>query len=119
MDIACLHTACGNLIGRLFWAIQDRPTMSAANATAKLERALHSAIRTYMLLKHGNTSDPHQRLEIQGAAQAVVPPQGPSMLRTQPPYIHRSSIIHPKLNPPTSAPKGSSEINLDQGFRFF
>ena len=31
-----------------------------------------------MLLKHGNTSDPHQRLEIQGAAQAVFPPQGPS-----------------------------------------
>ena len=46
---------------------------AAANAVAKLERALHSAIRTYMLLKHGNTQVIRiERLEIQGGAQAVV-----------------------------------------------
>jgi hypothetical protein len=75
VDIACLHAACGNLVGRLFRAIGDRPTMVAANATAKLERALHSAIRTYMLLKHGNTQIIRiEKLEVQQGAQAVVGP---------------------------------------------
>ena len=73
VEVACLQAACGNLLARLLWAHQDRPMTAAANAVAKLERALHSAIRTYMLLKHGNTQVIRiERLEIQGGAQAVV-----------------------------------------------
>jgi hypothetical protein len=73
VEIACLHAACGNLLGRLTWTMQERPTMAAANATAKHERALHSAIKTYLRLKHGNTQVIRiERIEIQGGAQAVV-----------------------------------------------
>ena len=47
--------------------------MAAANATAKVERALHSAIGALYRLKHGNTQVIRiERLEIQGGAQAVV-----------------------------------------------
>jgi hypothetical protein len=73
VEIACLHAACGIRLGRLTWTMQERPTMAAANATAKLERALHSAIKTYLRLKHGNTQVIRiERIEIQGGAQAVV-----------------------------------------------
>ena len=73
VQIACLHAASGNLLSRLAWATQDRPTMSAANATAKIERALHSAINTFYRVKHGNTQVIRiERLEIQSGAQAVV-----------------------------------------------
>ena len=73
VQIACLHAASGNLLSRLAWATQDRPTMSAANATAKIERALHSAINIFYRVKHGNTQVIRiERLEIQSGAQAVV-----------------------------------------------
>jgi hypothetical protein len=73
VDIACLHAASANLLHRLADACGDRPTMAAANATAKVERALHSAIATLSRLKHGNTQVIRiERLEIQGGAQAVV-----------------------------------------------
>jgi len=73
VDIACLHAACGNLLGRLARSSQDRPTLAAANATAKLERALHSAITTFFRLKHGNTQVIRvEKLEVQSGGQALV-----------------------------------------------
>ena len=73
VEIACLQAVCGTLLARLIWTHQDRSLTVAANAIARLERALHSAIRTYKLLKHGNTQVIRiERLEIRGAAQAVV-----------------------------------------------
>jgi hypothetical protein len=75
VEIACLHAACGYLLGRLTWSMQERPTIAAANATAKLERALHSAIKTYSRLKHGNTQIIRiEKIEIQQGAQALVGP---------------------------------------------
>ena len=73
VEIACLQAVCGTLLARLIWTHQDRSLTVAANAIARLERALHSAIRTYMLFKHGNTQVIRiERLEIRGAAQAVL-----------------------------------------------
>ena len=73
VDIACLYAACGNLLGRLADACLERPTMAAANAIAKLERALHSAIKTYYRIKHGNMQVIRiERLEVQAGAQALV-----------------------------------------------
>jgi hypothetical protein len=75
VEIACLHAACGYLLGRLTWSMQERPTIAAANATAKLERALHSAIKAYFRLKHGNTQVIRiEKIEIQQGAQALVGP---------------------------------------------
>src|SRR5262245_42039943 len=73
VDVACLHAVCGNLLGRLAWAPTDRPLVFAANATAKLERTLHSAIRTFFRLKHGNTQVIRvEKLEVQPGGQAMV-----------------------------------------------
>jgi hypothetical protein len=73
VDIACLHAASANLLHRLADACGDRPTMAAANATAKVQRALHSAIGTLYRLKYGNRQVIRiERLEIQGGGQAVV-----------------------------------------------
>jgi hypothetical protein len=45
--------------------MQERSVMPAANAAAKLERALHSAVKAYPRLKHGNTQVIRiERLEI-------------------------------------------------------
>ncbi|HEX5931429.1 MAG TPA: hypothetical protein VFY74_06735 [Methyloceanibacter sp.] len=75
VEIACLHAACGTLLGRLADACLDRPTIAAANAVAKLERALHSAINTFYRVKHGNTQVIRiERIEIQSGAQAVLGP---------------------------------------------
>ena len=75
MEIACLHAACGTLLGRLADACLDRPTIAAANAVAKLKRALHSAINTFYRVKHGNTQVIRiERIEIQSGAQAVLGP---------------------------------------------
>jgi hypothetical protein len=73
VDVACLHAVCGNLLGRLAWSATDRPLVFAANATAKLERALHSAIKTFFRLKHGNIQVIRvEKLEVQPGGQALV-----------------------------------------------
>jgi hypothetical protein len=73
IEIACLHAACGNLLGRLAHSSQERPTLAVANATAKLERALHSAITTFFRLKYGNTQIIRvEKLEVQPGGQALV-----------------------------------------------
>jgi hypothetical protein len=75
VEVACLQAVCGNLLARLIWARQDRPVTAAANALAKMERALHSAIRTFQRVKEGNTQVIRiEKIEIQQGAQAVVGP---------------------------------------------
>jgi hypothetical protein len=73
VEIACLHAACGSLLGRLTCSSQERPILAATNATAKLERALYLAISTFLRLKHGNTQVIRvEKLEVQPGGQALV-----------------------------------------------
>ncbi len=73
IDIACLHAAVTNVLSRLGSHSMERRTAIAANAAAKLERALHSALKSYDLLKQGHRQVIRiERLEIQPGAQAVV-----------------------------------------------
>ena len=75
VEIACLQAVCGTLLARLVWTNQDRSLTVAANAIARIERALHSAIRTLQRLKEGNMQVIRiEKIEIQQGAQALVGP---------------------------------------------
>lgn len=54
VDAACLHAAAGNVLARMALSSMESRTAVASNATAKLQRAFHSAIHTFERLKHGN-----------------------------------------------------------------
>jgi hypothetical protein len=73
VDIACLHAASANMLGRLAKHSVPSNAASTAGAVAKLERAFHSSVALYHRLKHGHRQVIRiERLEIQSGAQAVV-----------------------------------------------
>ena len=73
VDIACLHAASSNVLSRLASHCTESRTTVAANAATKLERAFHSAIKTFHLVKHGHKQEIHvHRMEMQPGSQTVV-----------------------------------------------
>ncbi len=53
VDVAVLHAAATAMIARVTEHITDAKMMWSANAAARLERAFHSAVKTYHQMKHG------------------------------------------------------------------
>jgi hypothetical protein len=54
VDAACLHAAATNMLSRLQSHTADARARIHSLAAARLERAFHSALKTYHLFKHGH-----------------------------------------------------------------
>ena len=72
VDIACLHSAVGNVLSSLANSLQNR-VVATASAAAKLERALNSSVDTYYRIKRGNKQVIRvEKVVVEAGAQAIV-----------------------------------------------
>jgi hypothetical protein len=72
IHVACLHMASLSVLSRLH-TVTERNAVAIATASAKIERAFHSAFETFQHMKRGVTQIVRvERVDIQAGAQAVV-----------------------------------------------